>query len=424
MCRLLLALVAFSLGAADWPRFLGPTGDNHSAETGLMPVWPKDGLKKLWAIPLGPGYAPPTIAGGQLFHFDRHEQKQRLSCRDAATGELKWTLDYASTYEDQYGYDAGPRACPVVDGDRVYVYGPDGVLLCANTAGKELWKRNLSADYRVQPNFFGVGSAPCVQDEVLIVAVGGSPPGPRPRDLRQVQPNGTAIVGLKKRTGETLYTTGNDLASYSTPIVTKAHGRLTAWYFARNQLLAFDPATGERRAEYAHRAKTEESVNAANPVIVGEQVFISECYGPGSVLFRFTGTELKPLWTDRDKDRDDRSLAAHWNTPIVHDGYLYGSSGRHANEGDLRCIEFATGTVQWIERRTTRSTLLKADGKLIALGEDGTLRLLKLNAAKYDELSRFESPDLNYPAWAPPVLSAGRLYVRGKDRLVCYQLRP
>ena len=44
-----------------------------------------------------------------------------------------------------------------------------------------------------------------------------------------------------------------------------------------------------------------------------------------------------------------KSLAAHWMTPIYHDGYLYGCSGRHTPGADLRCIEFETGKVMWSE---------------------------------------------------------------------------
>jgi hypothetical protein len=75
--------------AADWPTFLGPTQDNVSTETGIIAPWPKDGLKKLWNCPLGTGYAPPVVAAGKLYHFDRVEEKGplRLTCREAATGK-------------------------------------------------------------------------------------------------------------------------------------------------------------------------------------------------------------------------------------------------------------------------------------------------------------------------------------------------
>ncbi len=60
----------------------------------------------------------------------------------------------------------------------------------------------------------------------------------------------------------------------------------------------------------------------------------------------------------------------------------------------------------------------------MCLSEYGDLSLLKLNAEKYDEVSKYSVPELKYPCWAPPVLSGGLLYIRGKGRLVCLELIP
>jgi outer membrane protein assembly factor BamB len=409
---------------SDWPRFLGPTGDNASAETGILTAWPREGLRKVWDCKLGQGYAPPTVAAGKLYHADQVGNDTRITCRDAATGAVAWTYSYETKYEDNYGYEPGPRCCPVVDGDRVYVYGAEGMLLCLSAdAGKEIWKVDTRAKYKFEQNFFGVGSAPVVEGELLIVAVGGSPPGPRPADFRDVKPNGTAIVAFDKKTGAVKYQTGDELASYASPIVATVNGKRLGLYFARGGLLGFDPASGRIDFHYKWRAKSEESVNAANPVVVGDRVLISECFGVGAACVKVKPGAAEEVWTDRDKDRDEKALMCHWNTPVHHDGYVYGSSGRHAPEGDLRCVELATGEVKWAVRRTTRCTLLKVDGHVLSLGEGGELRLFKINPAKYEEVARWESPDLDYPAWAPPVLSRGLLYVRGKDKLVCYELR-
>src|SRR5207253_5951479 len=94
-------------GAADWPTFLGPTRDGVSTEKGIISPWPKDGLKKVWECELGIGFAPPVVADGRLFHFDRFNDKCRLTARDAATGKFLWKYEYDTAYVDQYGYDPG-----------------------------------------------------------------------------------------------------------------------------------------------------------------------------------------------------------------------------------------------------------------------------------------------------------------------------
>ncbi len=417
---------------SDWPGFLGPVGDGSSPETGIVAPWPKAGLKKLWDCPLGSGYAPPSVAAGKLYHFDRVGDEARLCCRNAVSGELLWTYKTPTQYEDSYGYDPGPRACPVVDGDRVYVHGADGVLACVATAtGKEVWRLDTREKYHFHQNFFGVGSAPVVAGDLLIVAVGGSPKGAKPFDFRAVQGNGTAVVAFDKKTGVEKWTLSDELASYSSPVVTTIDGQTVGLYFARGGLLGFDPKAGKELFQHKFRSKILESVNAANPVVVGNQILLSECYENGTTLVKYAGGKITTVWSDAKKDRDDHALSSHWCTPIHHDGYVYGCNGRNPNDAELRCVELATGAVKWTERRTTRCTLLKVDGHLISLGEQGELRLLKLNPAKYDEVSKWEVPGLGYPSWAPPTLCRGILYVRGKsdagrdaNTLIAFELIP
>ncbi len=112
---------------------------------------------------------------GRLFQFDRWENKARLRAVESETGKLLWTFEYPTDYVDQYGYDDGPRASPVVDGDRVYIYGAEGLLHCLGASdGKLLWKGDTAAEFGVVQNFFGVGSTPIVSGNLLLVQVGGS----------------------------------------------------------------------------------------------------------------------------------------------------------------------------------------------------------------------------------------------------------
>jgi outer membrane protein assembly factor BamB len=424
--RILVAgLLLVTLTAADWPTFLGPTRDNVSPEKGIINPWPKEGLRKLWDCELGIGYAPPAVAGGKLFHFDRFGDNCRVTARDAATGKVLWKYEYPTDYEDRYGYDPGPRAGPVVDGDHVYAYGPEGTLVCLRAAdGGEVWKVVTREKWFFHQNFFGVGSSPVVEGDLLLVPVGGSAKGPRPIDFRTAKPDGTAVVAFDKKTGAVKWAAGDELSSYTSPVVTTIDGKRTGLYFARGGLYGFDPQTGAARFHFPWRAKIEESVNAANPMVVGDRVFLTECYAVGSALVEVKDGKPKAVWTDAEKDRIDKAMLAHWCTPIHHAGYVYGCSGRDSADADLRCVELATGDVKWVKPVRARSTLLMVDGHFVCLSETGYLSLIKVTPEKYDEVSRFRVPGLEYPCWAPPVLSDGRLYVRGREKLVCLELIP
>jgi len=195
--------------------------------------------------------------------------------------------------------------------------------------------------------------------------------------------------------------------------------------------VGFEPASGQVDFQLPWRARLLESVNASNPVVVGDEVFISEAYGPGSALLRIHPGGCDFVWRD-DPKRRQKAMQTHWNTAIHHDGYLYGSSGRHAGNAVLKCIDWKTGQEQWNVPDLGRCSLLYVDGHFICLSETGRLLLFRANAKKFDLLAQvvLSEPDssgnlrplLKPPAWAAPVLAQGLLYIRGDDRLVCLDL--
>jgi outer membrane protein assembly factor BamB len=416
----------------DWPAFLGPTGDSKSREKGILNDWSK-GLKIVWHKDLGLSYGMPTISLGRLFQFDGLAGQPRLVCMESETGTELWHFDYESDYQDYFGYDNGPRCSPVVDDDRVYIFGPEGMLHCLDVRdGSPVWKVDTAAKFNVVQNFFGVGSTPVIEGDLLIAQIGGSPAANQnlpPGRLDLVRGNGSGIIAFDKRTGEVKYQITDELASYAGPVLATIDGRRWCFVLARGGLVGFEPATGKVDFHYPWRAKDLESVNASNPVVVSDLVFISETYGPGSSLIRVRPGGFEVVWKDSPHIREAKAMQTHWNTPIHHQGYLYGSSGRHTPQAELRCIELATGKVQWSEPELTRSSLLYVDDHLICLTEYGDLILLRANPEKYDEIARVRLEDpktgrelLQYPCWAAAILSHGLLYVRGKDRLVCLEL--
>ncbi|MYE90242.1 PQQ-binding-like beta-propeller repeat protein [Candidatus Poribacteria bacterium] len=416
---------------SDWDRFLGPTGDSKSFETDLLTSWSSEGPPVVWEKEIGTSYGAPTVSQGRLFMFDRHSGLARLTCMKSETGDELWRFEYPTDYEDLYGYNNGPRTCPVVDGNRVYIFGPEGMLHCVVVSdGKLLWSVDATAKFHIVQNFFGVGSAPVVEGELLIVQIGGSPPG-RARTLLDtrdpIQGDGSGIVAFNKLTGEVVYQITDELASYTTPTLATINGRRWCFTFARGGLVGFEPRTGTVDFHYPWRAKKFESVNASNPVVVDDLVFISETYGLGSSLLKVRPGGYDVVWKDFERRRN-KAMQLHWNTAIHHEGYLYGYSGRHSTGCELRCIELRTGKAVWSHRVDERGSLLYADGHFVSLGEFGTLMLIRPTPEKFDLVSKVELIDehgderIRYPAWAAPVLSNGFLYLRGKDRLVCLDL--
>lgn len=432
----------------DWPHFLGPNRDSKSPETGLITPWPAEGPRIVWQMPVGTGYGIGSTSHGRYYHFDRVDRDGagwgRCRCLNAETGAELWEFEYPTAYEDILGYNNGPRCSPTLDGDRLYLFGAEGMLHCLQAVdGKLIWKLDTSQKYGVVQNFFGVGSTPVIEGDLLICMIGGSPPGSPElySSGGQVSGNGSGIVAFNKFTGDVVYEITDELASYASPQLATIDGRRWCFMFCRGGLVAFEPSTGKMDFQYPWRATLLESVNASTPVVVNNQVFISETYQIGSSLLTVKPGGFDVVWQDSRQNRD-KSMKTHWNTAVHVDGFLYGCSGRNPPDADLRCIRWETGEVQWVQQEPLenreRSSFLYVDGHFICLGEYGSLKLIKANPTKYELVSEVTLkreelapnpafgplPLLKYPAWAAPILSHGLLYVRGDDRLVCLEVIP
>ena len=419
----------------DWRSFLGPSHNAVSTETSLTRVLPPP---LVWEMPKGTGYASPAVAGTHLVFVHRLGDEEIVECVHPETGARQWQFRFGTAFEDRYGYNNGPRASPVVAGDRVFTVGAEDKLHCLDLAtGALLWKRDLRAEYKVPQDFFGTASTPLVEGEVLIVNVGA--------------PGGPCVIGLDKTTGRERWRAGREWGpSYASPVPAVIHGQRRVFVFAGGEsdppaggLMSIDPANGRVDFVFPWRSRTRESVNASCPVVFDNKVFISASYRTGSALI-----DVRPdfthrvIWTTQE-------FGLHFNTAIHRDGYLYGFDGRNEPDASLACVEAATGKVvwrntpEWTEsfeagggRRqqvlgTYRGTLLAVDGQFLCLGEMGHLLWMHLTPKGYKEVARawlFAARE----SWALPVLSRGLLYVvqNTRDalsgtppRLVCYDLR-
>lgn len=443
----------------DWPRFLGLRANNISTETGLIDKWPTNGPPLLWENSVGTGYSAPSVRGELLVLHNRVRDEEIVEAFTAINGKSVWRHAYPSHFVDPFGYNNGPRCTPLLTSNRCYTFGAEGKLTCLDLpTGKLVWQRDTAKEWNVPDAFFGVGSTPILEEERLIVMVGG-------------QPN-SGMIALDAATGKTLWesvgqknwegvvTTGwrreepykwtgqEKLASYATPVAASIHGQRHILCVMRQGLVSLNPTNGEVNFSYWFQSLANDSVNAMCPVVQDDLVLISAAYYRiGAVLLRVRpdGKSVEQVWRlpaqvpnslPAIRNTPPQPLEIHWNTPVLHEGYLYAFSGRDEPDAQFNCVEFKTGKLMWSRDEHWqkhppqgsqfpaygRGSAILVEGKLIALGEGGKLGLFKPNPKQAEEVCSFLVPGLGYPCWAAPVLSRKRLYLRSENKLVCFNL--
>ena len=192
--RALLTVLTFvaAASAADWPEWRGAGRIGVWTETEVLETFPKEGLAESWRLPIARGYAGPSVAADRVFvtQFEAEQGRrgtESVLALDEETGrELwrrSWEVDYAGLQ-----YDLGPRATPTVDGERVYVLGAVGDLMCLQVEdGGLLWSVDYRHAYGAELPTWGFVGAPLVEGEKLIALVGGA--------------RGAKVVAFDKLTG-------------------------------------------------------------------------------------------------------------------------------------------------------------------------------------------------------------------------------
>lgn len=396
-----VGLLCSPVGADDWPQFLGPQRNGVSKETGLVSSFPKEGPPLAWEKEVGHAYSGPVVAGDRVIVFHRVGDEEVVECLSAVKGDRHWRFAYACAYQDGLGKGDGPRATPAIAGRRVITLGVEGRLHCLDLErGKKIWSRDLG-DYKIPPSYFGAGSSPVVEDGLVLVNVGGKEAG---------------IVAFKLQDGAEKWRATKDGASYASPTVGTIDNVRHAVFFTREGVVVLDPKTGDVRHRQRFRATIDASVNAATPLLIGDQAFFSACYETGALLLRLKKNGAEEVWTSED------AMSNHYNTCVYHDGCLYGFDGRQEEKASFRCLDLKTRKVMWNQDRYGCGSMVLADGQIFIVTERGELVLVEATPKEYKERARARVLD-NLPVRAQIALANGRLYARDGKKLASWNVK-
>ncbi len=378
----------------DWPQWRGPTRDGISRESGWLTAWPAEGPRKLWEGNVGIGLSSFSVNQGRLYTMGNVNEKDTVFCYDARTGRSIWRHEYACPSKDPNGYH-GTRCTPTLDAGRVYTLSRAGHFFCLDAASGEVkWSKDFKKDLGGEPPTWGFVGSPLIERDWVLTEAGGK--------------NNASVAAFEKRTGELVWQAGNDGAGYSSLIAFSLAGQRCFLQFSTDHLVCRRMKDGSELWRVPW--KTSYGVNAATPIIQGDEIFISSGYDTGCALLKAAPTAAQVLWRNKN-------MRNHVNSCLLLNGFLYGY-----DESELKCLDWKTGAVRWRTDAYGKGAVQSADGKLILYGQHGKLGLAQASPEAFKELCSFQALTGN-DTWANPVLANGILYARSLDKMIALDVR-
>lgn len=385
----------------DLERFIPADGNNIYNAKGLLRSWPKGGPKELWRVHVGKGESAVVEAHGRTFTAAAADGAQWLICLDAKTGKTLW--------KTAVGGAAAPISSPFVDGDRVYIVPSsvqqelgDSIVCLQASDGKILWRGEGDLQFTES------SSTPLIVGDVLYCALYSAKETPF-----------SPLAAVNKLTGAILWETpksGRRGSGISSPTYQIIDGIpqiiISAYNTGTNEVWGVSAKTGEifwRYAPNAHYALIP------TPVAVDSRVFLCDGCPPFAACLQMY--VVKGKIQARQLYRDNRLQCNMYNTVAIADGAIYGYSGN-----SLQCTGLADGILRWRKEGNigAGAQLILADGLLYALTAFDVV-LAEVTPTGCKEVGAVKHGiKLDYPQ--QPCLANGRLYIRGAEWVVCYDV--
>jgi outer membrane protein assembly factor BamB len=435
-------LVAVAV-AGDWPQFRGPAG---GVADGTPPAeWGADkNVRWKTEIP-GVGWSSPVVVGGKVFLTAATSDKQKkptgafdggfgpappnpdgsapefgkrpppdavvawqLYCLDTDTGAVLWkkTAHEGKPAIPSYAANGYASETVVADAGRVYVHFATVGVFAFDHAGEQVWKKDLGA-YPMAMSL-GTGGSPAQDGERVFVVC----------DNEQQ----SFAVALDKKTGKEVWRTERaGKTAWSTPLVWANKVRTELVCCGSGRVVSYDPATGKVLWELGGI----DTAYCTTPAADAERVYFGGG-GPGSlaVVYAVKAGAAGDITLKKDQAKNEWVAWSHPRTniyvasPLVHQGLVYVPGSR----GTLSCFDAATGEPAYENERLPNARGVTASpwaagDKVFVLDERGTTHVVQAGK-KFEPLGTSVVGEM---CWSTPAAVGGRLYLRGRDHLYCFE---
>ena len=408
IAAVLTACSFVTLHAENWPHWRGPQRNGLSSEKNLPVKWTQtDGI--LWKLPMPAlSGSTPIVWGDRIFlnvadalPDAGNKPSLHLWCVDRTRGTILWQRDLGGGNRMQRKQNQSSPS-PVTDGTNVWVMTGTGMFKAFDFTGKELWSRDIQADYGRFGLNWGYGSSPLLHGDSLFVQV--------LHGMRTDDPS--YLLRIDKGTGKTIWRVERPTNarmespdSYTTPALLQYGNTTEIVVTGGDVVTGHDPATGKElwRANGLNPQDDPNYRIVASPVVHGDLIIAPTRERPMLALKaggRGDVTKSHLLWTfDSGPDVP---------TPVTDGTYVYVVNDR----GIAFCLDAKTGKEisgrQRLRPGTYSASPVLGDGRIYITNEDGVTSVLKAGP-QFEVLAENEFDDYTLSS---PAVSGGQMYFR------------
>jgi outer membrane protein assembly factor BamB len=404
---LLLSATTNTVFAENWPNWRGPNGDGISGEKGLPTTW-SEKKNIAWKLELpGIGSSSPVVWGDRMFLTSSEGKDLVLLCV-GTNGKLLWKEKIAAAQRGASRKDEGNEASPsaATDGKHVFVYVGTGDVACYDFEGRQQWTFNLQKLYGKFSIQHGMHVTPVLHEDRLYMAL--------------ITNGGHWVLAFDKATGKEVWkqkrpsdAVGESREAYTTPVLWKNGPEMNL------VVLGADYTTGHSLKDGSELWRLGD-LNPKSNYSSALRIIASPVVGPNELVVPTARgglvVALKPGAAGEIKAGSEHEAwritkgAPDVPSPLVHDGLVY----LQRENGVLLVLDVKTGKELYNMRLGDgryRASPIYADGKIYTVGRDnGTTSVIKAGPTKIEPLGTNRLDDV---FTASPVISQGRLYLRG-----------
>lgn len=404
-CASLCGLGLFDHAAqgSDWPQWRGPRRDGVVPPAAIPPVWPEQ-LKRTWQVDVGLGHASPVVVGETVYQFSREAGDEVLRACRLSDGRLLWRQAYAAPYEmDSAATDhgPGPKSTPAVADARLFTLGMTGLLCCRETGtGRLIWSFDFSKSFSEPGPQFGTATSPLVSHGLCLVHGGGK--------------SGGLFAAFECATGKQKWGRRGVGPGYASPIVVTWEGETQVVTQTHNSCVSLSLEDGHVLWEIPFTTQYEQ--NSVTPVAWDGKLLLG---GYREKTFVVAPRRAGKTWTV-PRVWENGEIPLYMSTPVHTGKLLFGMTQRQA--GQIFCVSADTGRIAWTTpgRWGENGALLAVGPHILALSTESQLFVYENTAERWEAVRTYHVAET--PTWASPALVPGRLLIKDRDRLHCFEL--